>query len=94
MERTRKFYVDMHQCDEPVKPDDFLVAIGKRQTNSVYHVAEVISSRPLKKEPHIIRHTIITYKSDLPTALKRDPEQGLIPIQWYSREKKKPSTNR
>lgn len=70
-----------------VKVDDFLVAIGKKQSNSVYHIASVRSVlRPGKR---ITRYHMQVYKSDLITCLNRDSDQQLITLFWYNRNKKK-----
>lgn len=82
-----KLHVDCPQWEEPIKVDDFLVAVGKKQTNSVYHIAEVrIVPKPEKR---IIRYNVKVFKSDLLNCLKRDDKQRLIPIVWYSRNKNK-----
>ena len=86
MEKMKSLYVDTPQWND-VLVDDFLVAVGKTKSNSVYHVAEV--RHVPKPEKRMTRHYVKVFMSDLLTALKRDPEQQLIPITWYSRNKKK-----
>lgn len=76
----------MPTWDIAVKPDDFLVAIGKKQSNSVYHVAE--SRSVPRKDKRIIRYYLKVFKSDLTIALQRDLDQKLITIYWYPRTKK------
>ena len=87
-EQLKSLYFDMHISDTPIEEDDFLVAIGKKQSNSVYHVAQVRHGN-LVRNGIARRYYLKVYKSDLPTALRRDPEQRLLTIQWYSRDKKK-----
>ena len=86
MEKLIKLYIDSPQWEPAICPDDFAVAVGKKQTNSVYHIAEVRSVP--KPEKRITRYYIKCYKSDLITCLKRDINQQLIPIVWYNRNKK------
>tara|TARA_R110002012_G_scaffold190633_1_gene358218 strand:- start:24787 stop:25047 length:261 start_codon:yes stop_codon:yes gene_type:complete len=86
MEKLIKLYIDSPQWEPAILPDDFAVAIGKKQSNSVYHIAEV---RPVPKpEKRVIRYHIKCFKSDLITCLNREPDQKLIPIVWYNRNKK------
>jgi len=86
-EQTKSLYIDKLCWQHGVKVDDFLVAIGRKQSNSVYHVAEVLSIKP-RKNGRMLRHQMKVFPSDLTTALKRDPEQNLHPFYWYSRNKK------
>lgn len=69
---------------DPVKVDDFIVAIGVKKSNSIYHVAEV-KARPHPKLNKMTRYHMKVFKSDLMTALKRDEDQKLIPVEWYKR---------
>lgn len=87
IDKLKSLYIDMPQWKIGVIVDDFLVAIGKTKSNSVYHVAKVkrIVDKPEKK---LIRYYLSVYKSELTTALRRDKTQHLIPIQWYNRNKK------
>jgi hypothetical protein len=87
MDELKSLYIDMPSWDEGVEVDDFLIAIGKKQSNSVYHVAEVKCSP--RKDKRITRYNMKVYKSDLITMLKRDEDQRLITLVWYSRDKKK-----
>lgn len=89
MDNPKRLYIDIPDWDEPAKVDDFLVAISKKQSNSVYHIAEVRSVVPRKKQPGISRYYLNVYKTDLITAIKRDEDQKVIPVYWYSRGKKK-----
>lgn len=86
MNNLKSLYVDLENGGL-VAVDDFLVAVGKKQSNSVYHVAEVTKSVVTKKGA--MRNHLKVYKSDLLIALKRDWDQMLYPIRWYSRNKKK-----
>lgn len=85
MEKQKSLYFDSPSW-ESVKVDDFLVAIGKTKSNSVYHIAE-LRSKPIP-EKRMTRHYLKVFKSDLITALRRDQDQRLIPMFWYSRNKK------
>ena len=76
----------MASWHDPIKPDDFIVAIGKTNSNSVYHVISVRVKEITEKRK--IRCHVEVYISDLTTCLKRDQMQKLIPIAWYSRDKK------
>lgn len=85
MEKTVKLYIDCPYWFK-VKVDDFLISIGKTKSNSVYHVAEI---RPKEyPEKRIMRYYLKCFKSDLMTALKKDPSQKIIPLHWYGRDKK------
>lgn len=86
MDKPRKLYIDMHSCEQEVKVDDFLVAIGKKKSNSVYHIAEIRSIVPQKNGFN--RYYITVFKTELATALKRDSSQNIIPISWNPRNKK------
>lgn len=66
-----------------IKVDDFLVAIGKKRSNSVYHVAEVTKTQTRGR---MIRQHLKVLKSDLPTALRRDPDQTLVAFTWNYRK--------
>ena len=87
IDKSKSLYVDMPQWKIGIMVDDFLVAIGKNKSNSVYHVAKIkrVVDKPEKR---IIRYYLSVYKSELTTALRRDKTQKLIPIYWYSRNKK------
>lgn len=86
-DKTVQLYIDMPTFDRRgVTVDDFLVSIGKKQSNSVYHVAEVVSSKEMKNRMR--RYRIKCYRSELITALKRDKNQRLISIYWYPRKSK------
>lgn len=86
-DKPRSLYIDLPTWKE-IKVDDFMVAIGKNKSNSVYHVAEIKSIVPNEKK-RMVRFYLKVFKSDLLTAIKRDKDQLLIPIYWYSRKKKK-----
>ena len=85
-----KLYIDCSVWDDAIKIDDFLVAIGKTKSNSVYHVASVKAS---KRGNGTVRYHVETFSSDLITALKRDNEQKLITLYWYPRNKKLKNQN-
>lgn len=85
-DRLRSLYIDIPSWQTGVEIDDFLVAIGKKQSNSVYHIAQVKATP--RKNLRMIRYHLKVFKSDLITALQRDPDQIIMPIYWYSRNKK------
>lgn len=85
---TQSLYIDMPSWSDGVNVDDFIVAVGKKQSNSVYHVAKIKSIVP-RKEGRVKRYYMRVYKSDLLTAIRRDDDQKLITITWYPRGKKK-----
>lgn len=85
-DKLKSLYIDMPTWEIPVKVDDFLIAIGIKQSNSVYHVAEC-SPKP-RDNKRMIRYNMKVLKSDLTIALSRDNDQKLIPFRWYSRKKK------
>lgn len=86
-DKLLSLYIDLHKEDIEVKIDDFIVAIGKKQSNSVYHIAEV-TRRQCPKHIFAWRFHVKVFRSNLITAISRDPEQQLIPIKWYPRNKK------
>jgi hypothetical protein len=86
-DKLRKLYIDLPSWSDHIEVDDFLVAVGKKQSNSVYHVAKVKSTVP-RKEGRVNRFYMMVYKTDLITALQRDEDQQLIIVKWYSRNKK------
>lgn len=83
IDSIRKLYVDC-LTDIGIKEDDFLVAIGKLKSNSVYHVIESKKTQTIKG----FRFHLKVIKSDLVTCIKRKSDQGLIPMVWNSRNKK------
>lgn len=85
MEKKKSLYIDMPNWDNGLRVDDFLVAIGQKKSNSVYHVAEIKRTVPRGR---MTRYYIQVYNTDLLTALKRDSEQRLITLYWYIRKKK------
>lgn len=82
-EKLVSIYYDQPAWQEQVEVDDFIVTIGAKQSNSVYHVAEV------KKKPRadlrMIRFYLKCYRSNLPTALQKDQTQRIFPMYWYKR---------
>lgn len=86
MEKLKSIYIDRPHWEAKVKVDDFLISIGLKKTNSVYHVAEVRKSDRGKDKWRWTRYYLKVFDSDLPTALIRDKtQQQLIPITWYKR---------
>lgn len=86
-EKLKSLYLDMADWNK-VKVDDFIVTIGKLKSNSVYHIAEITRIVPNKLK-RITRYYVKVFKSDLQIAIMRDKNQSIIPIRWYSRNKKK-----
>lgn len=83
MEKLKSLYIDRPVWDSQINVDDFLVTIGVKQSNSVYHVAEVKAKhRPVSR---MIRYYVKVFDSDLMTALKRSENQQLITLHWYKR---------
>ena len=83
MERLKSIYVDSPTGSSALQVDDFLVCIGQKRSNSVYHIAEV--NPKLRMNGRMIRYYLKVYDSDLPTALKRGSGQQLITLTWYKR---------
>jgi len=81
-DKIRKLYID-GDLELNIFPDDFIVAIGKTKSNSVYHVVESVR----KENGNRVRYNLKVMKSDLQTLIKRSYLQLVIPIQWYSRKK-------
>ena len=84
-DKPKKLYIDGPTWQKAPKVDDFLVAVGKKKSNSVYHIAEV---KPGRVQDRKARYYLNVYKTDLITALRRGPDQALIAVTWYSRNKK------
>lgn len=86
MEQTATLYVDMPIWSKPIAVDDFVVSVGRTKSNSVYLVASV---RAVPREAErVTRYHLKVYRSDLLTCIRRDPEQRVITLRWYTREKK------
>lgn len=85
-DKIKSLYIDC-RYDDIIKADDFIVTIGKRKSNSVYHVARIKSRKYIF--PDKVRYYMEVLVSDLITCLGRDRDQALIPMVWYSRDKKK-----
>lgn len=83
MEKVKSLYVDQPSWQPPINIDDFLVTIGVKQSNSVYHIIQV-NAKP-QADIRIIRYYVKVFDSDLMTALKRSETQKLIPLTWYKR---------
>lgn len=79
-DKLKSLFVDMDSRARPIQSDDFLVAIGKKQSNTVYHVFS--STLKPSKYPGATRYQVKVYKSDLITLLKREKSQVLHPFQW------------
>lgn len=84
MESTRKLYIDCPEWADPIKEDDFIIAIGEKKSNSVYHVWTV--KEGVHKEKGMVRSHVTVFKSDLITALKREEGQKLIPLVWHKKK--------
>lgn len=84
-DKPLSLYMDAPRWVPDVKVDDFIIAIGKNKSNSVYHIAEV----RIKINGRTKRAYLKCYRSDLITALKRESNQSLIPMVWYKRNKTK-----
>lgn len=82
-DKVKSLYVDRPAWHQPIAVDDFLVTIGVKKSNSVYHIVEV-KAKP-RIDVRIVRYYVKVYDSDLITALKRDINQQLIPLVWYKR---------
>lgn len=85
-EKLISFWVETEVYEFYIEPDDFIVAEGKLKSNSVYHVVE--SRCKANKAFDLFRWHVKVLKSDLLTALRRDPSQRIIPIVWLPRNKK------
>jgi len=85
MEKLKSLYVDRPTGASEIQVDDFLVTVGVKQSNSVYHIAEV-KAKPIEKYfGRMTRYYVKVYDSDLMTALQRTKSQQLIPLTWYKR---------
>lgn len=91
-DKILSLFVDAPEWEEDIQVDDFIVAMGAKKTNSVYHVVEA-RTKPHSK-PRMKRNLLKCYRSDLITALRRDPEQKLIPFAWYNRRRGKGNTSK
>lgn len=83
MEKVKSLYIDRPSWANPICVDDFLVTIGIKKSNSVYHIIDVKAKPQSNKK--VIRYYVKVFDSDLLTALKRTNEQNLIPLTWYRR---------
>lgn len=83
-DKIKKLYCDQPSWAPPINEDDFIIAIGVKQSNSVYHVLESVPKE--RDSLKITRYHLKVFKSDLITALMRSPSQKLIPMTWYSRK--------
>lgn len=81
--RVKSIYVDRSIWESEISVDDFIVTIGAKQSNSVYHIISV-NAKP-RLEQRTVRYYLKVLDSDLPTALKRDAGQQIIPVFWYKR---------
>lgn len=80
--KFKSLWIDAPSWSDSILVDDFLIAIGKTKSNSVYHVAEV----KLKMKGKIVRYTMKVLKSDLITAIRRESDQRIIPFTWNYRK--------
>lgn len=81
-EKLVSIYYDQPTWSPAVEVDDFLVTIGKKHSNSVYHVVQV-KIKPQGNRMN--RFYLKCYRSDLLTALQRDKTQTIYPMYWYKR---------
>lgn len=86
IDKPRKLYVDTPRWATGIKVDDFIVTIGKKQSNTVYHVVE--STPKPRVGSKMVRYHLKVLVSDLLIAMRRDKSQNLIPMTWYPRKKK------
>ena len=91
-EKTRSIFIDLHASTlEVPRPDDFIVAIGHahpRKTNSCYLIAscrEVHRRTPTPRR----RFQLQVYPCGLQEVIRRDPDQLVFTMTWYSRSGKK-----
>ena len=89
--KTKCINIDMPYVNGTVEVDDFIVAIGKCKSNSVYHVVKVKRVVP-SHGGRVNRYYLDVVNSDLLTALRRESCQRLIPMKWRPRKKKKNDT--
>ncbi len=82
-DKLRSLYVDS-EASLIIEPDDFVITIGKKKSNSVYHVVE--SKRVIRENG--VRSYLKVLKSDLLTCLKREQSQRVVSVTWNSRNKK------
>lgn len=82
IDKLVSLYVDMPSWEIPIMVDDFLVSIGEKKSNSVYHVLEVKTTYPRE---HVMRCYVKVFRSDLVTALQRSSYQKLITLKWNKR---------
>ena len=87
-DELKSLYIDVYRKSNIPRVDDFIIAVSKLKSNSVYHVAEIKSVVP-RKEGRVQRYYMRVFKTDLLTAINRDPDQKIITIMWYPRGKKK-----
>jgi hypothetical protein len=78
-DNPRKLYIDTRESRPSIKVDDFIVAIGKKKSNSVYHISEARH----KINAGFVRNSIVAYKTELYIALMRNKDQQLVPVKWY-----------
>lgn len=83
MEPTRRIYIDMPEWSRAIEVDDFVVAVGRLKSNSVYHVAQV---RPVARPAQrAVRYHLQVYRSSLLDCICRGPEQQVITMRWHTR---------
>lgn len=87
MEKTVSLWVDFVEGSQLPRVDDFLVAIGKTKSNSVYHVADRDFKFPKNLKKGRVRVQMKCYKSDLITMLRREAHQYLFTFSWNPRKK-------
>lgn len=81
-DKPKSLYLDVPRWGEYPEIDDFIISIGKRKSNSVYHISKIKSTTERKNR--MIRFYLEVYKTDLITALNRDKKnQRIITMSWY-----------
>lgn len=91
--KTRKLWIDMPVNESAPRPDDFVVAMSRVKSNSVYLVAS--ARQVLRKVPCLTKRRIAmeVYVVDLATLLRRDADQRIFTMYWYPRTKRPDTSN-
>lgn len=90
--KTRKLWIDMPVNEKAPATDDFIVAMSRTKSNSVYLVAS--ARQVLRKVPCLTKRRIAmeVYVVDLATLLRRDADQRIFTMYWYPRTKRPNTT--
>lgn len=72
----------------PPRPDDFVVAVGEFKSGQVYLVKEVRAVRSRAVRERFNRYQMRCFKTDLPTLARRERDQVVFTLRWYSRDRK------